>query len=422
MNPLVIRRFEYDSLRIGEEGFSEKHFARLVSFNDQHGNHFFVAGNRRVIFQNYVGVIQVGALTIEILPKLDRQTADEATMQKLLVKMLHRVNELPLEKTDAASLLKTSGSLFELYLRVFIAEVQGIIYRGIPKRYSLLRGNEHFLRGRFLVPEQVRTNLIRKDRFFVEHQIFTIDHPFNRILKRALLLISGLPCNFSDAIEQCLSFFDNVSDRKITARDFARLKYNRNTECYRTAISIAELIITNFQPDVQFGRLNIMAMLFDMNRLFERYVAGEMLRHAKKTGKKIVIRTQPSKIFWRQTSGNSRKTIRPDILVDTDDGRFILDTKWKLLSDRQSGDGDLKQLYTYSLQFDAKHVFLVYPSSNGRFERTPGYFSESGAHSKRLISQWEIPLLSGKELNADLGKAILSGLSSGDAFPGENMP
>lgn len=412
MRPVVIQKFEYQTLRVGESGFSRAHFDRLVSYNELHQNRFFTVGHNRIIFQNFVGVIHTGSLTIEILPKIDQHYDDKCSMRDLLVKMLHRTGDFPLEKTEAAWLNKLSGSLFELYLRLFLRQVRELVSQGLPKHYSSYRSNEPFIRGRLLLPEQLKYNLIRKERNFVEYKRYSADHLFNRILKQALTIIFYSSGNLRSEAAESLAHFENVSDQTIVPADFQRLCYSRKTECYRPSMTLAELIITGFQPDLKHGELHVAAFLFDMNLLFERYIADELSRECRKASVPFKMKSQISKVFWRHSGSNSRKTIRPDIVFETPSGTFVLDTKWKMLNDVYSDDGDLKQLYTYSLQFESPHVFLIYPAATGEHTLSHGFFQpskNSTIHTQRPVTQWQVPLLDDDGcLNLGLGKELLA--------------
>src|SRR2546430_955990 len=108
-----------------------------------------------------------------------------------------------------------------------------------------------------------------------------------------------------------------------------RLKFDRNTERYRKAIQLARLIILNYSPDLQGGREHVIAILFDMNKLFERFIFVHLRRaEASHANCGLKISGQVSKLFW------SSKHIRPDVIADFEDGtgahRVILDTKWKV--------------------------------------------------------------------------------------------
>lgn len=217
-----------------------------------------------------------------------------------------------------------------------------------------------------------------------------------------------------------LAHFDNVPDQTISAGDFWKIRYTRKTECYRAAMTLAELIITRFQPDFKHGSLNIVAFLFDMNLLFESYAAGEIRRACRTSQEGLKMKAQVSKIFWRHDDSNSRKMIRPDIVIESPAGIFVLDTKWKVLQDVYSDDGDLKQLYAYSLQFESTHVFLVYPGSDESHQFTHGHFQPTQSqqiHGVRHISQWRIPLLDKDgRLNNSIGCEVLDQLNKGALY------
>ena len=72
----IIQVFEYNSLQYGTEYngvlFKESHFNALVKFNELHQNRYFSIGYKKITFKNYVGVLQVDGLVIEVLPKIDQ--------------------------------------------------------------------------------------------------------------------------------------------------------------------------------------------------------------------------------------------------------------------------------------------------------------------------------------------------------------
>jgi 5-methylcytosine-specific restriction enzyme subunit McrC len=87
-----VQVFEHTSLPVGDR-FTDARFNRLVQYNERHGNQFFDVGHNRIHFRSYVGVIQVGNLTIEILPKADKSPESPAQKQKwqsALVEMLRQ--------------------------------------------------------------------------------------------------------------------------------------------------------------------------------------------------------------------------------------------------------------------------------------------------------------------------------------------
>lgn len=55
---------------------------KLYRFNDENGNKYFTGIRNGIRFNSYVGVIQVGNLIIEILPKIDKVKPDDDSSKK----------------------------------------------------------------------------------------------------------------------------------------------------------------------------------------------------------------------------------------------------------------------------------------------------------------------------------------------------
>jgi 5-methylcytosine-specific restriction enzyme subunit McrC len=165
-----------------------------------------------------------------------------------------------------------------------------------------------------------------------------------------------------------------MPELKVSAATFAKLNWNRKTEPYRRAMKIAEMLLLNFHPDVSRGQNHVLALMFDMNLLWEKFVATCL----RKNLKDCMVRTQTSILFWKSEKGKIRTDMRPDILIEkTGVGNFVLDTKWKTLDDQKPSAEDLRQMFAYQVFFDAEKTALVYPGKksdfiNGVFQK-PGF-------------------------------------------------
>src|SRR5688500_5588760 len=97
----VIQVFEFEKLYYDEhKPFRRKHWDALCRYLEQENMKGTTAEYFRVLhqgiqFTNYVGVIQAGNLTIEILPKTDAKAtiADNTTIRTLPGKDGHSVSE-----------------------------------------------------------------------------------------------------------------------------------------------------------------------------------------------------------------------------------------------------------------------------------------------------------------------------------------
>jgi 5-methylcytosine-specific restriction enzyme subunit McrC len=412
----VIQVFEHTTLPVGEV-FTHERFEGLVQYNERHGNRFFAVGFNRIHFRNYVGVIQVGSLTIEILPKADKISDSPAQKQKwqsALLEMLRQSGYIRMTSMSDARLRLRSSSLLDIYFESFLAEVDELLHHGLVRKYRQTCGNLPVLKGRILFHRQLAKNIVHRERFFTSYVFYDRNNPFNQILRVALDVLSRVSSNHHlVALARSLAIlFEDVDGVLITERTFSRLHYTRNTERYRRAIQLARLIILNYSPDLCGGREDVLAILFDMNVLFERFVYVQLKRaETKQALRRISFKSQMSRRFW--SADGMQKSIRPDVVARISTGpdyeHVVLDTKWKIPGGGKPGDTDLQQMHAYNVQFGARRSFLLYPRV-GKQADIQGRFSQGEAlkpsfdHKCGLVF---LELFDGNKLRNDLGKEIV---------------
>jgi len=136
---------------------------------------------------------------------------------------------------------------------------------------------------------------------------------------------------------------------------------------YRAVKPWCELILNEQVPLAVSGQWQGMSLLFPMEKLFERYVAG-WLRTNLSPGATL---TAPARSeFLCQHDGDSMFRLEPDLLVTEGGRRWVLDTKWKRIdagnrADKYGlGQGDFYQLFAYGQKYlkGAGELVLIYPS------------------------------------------------------------
>jgi 5-methylcytosine-specific restriction enzyme subunit McrC len=304
----------------------------------------------------------VGNLLIEILPKVDRSSPNDSKLQKQLLTMLHDCRYLKLDSLTSATLRLKSASLADLFIESFINETWNLVHNGLVKRYELLEDNIKYLKGQLIFSRHIQKNFVNKERFYTAHTVYNFNNTFNQILKAALLIVNSTKFNeyLTSSAKQLLYHFDDIECKEFDLKTFDRLKYDRKTERYRYSMKLAELIITQYSPDISSGKEDILSILFDMNKLFEEFVFVNLKRRINKGDyPNFSISSQKSKLFWRN------KKIRPDIIIKKDEKiEAIIDTKWKVPAGNNPDDADLKQLYVYNMQFGSTKSILFYPKIN----------------------------------------------------------
>ena len=117
----LIRVFEHERIYLKDKRGSEnflypEEIERLYEYNDQTGNIYFTSIRHGIKFNQYVGVIQIGLLTIEILPKADRYNVHSTQVwHNVLIDMLKVCKNIDLKATSSANLKYRENSILDLY-------------------------------------------------------------------------------------------------------------------------------------------------------------------------------------------------------------------------------------------------------------------------------------------------------------------
>ncbi len=106
--------FEHQRLTVGELGFKQTHLDALLKLNEYHDGNYFEAIAKGIKFNQYVGVIQVDGLTIEIHPKADKND-DDNKWKGVLLNMLQACGRISPKSTGAAHVKRQNLNLLEVY-------------------------------------------------------------------------------------------------------------------------------------------------------------------------------------------------------------------------------------------------------------------------------------------------------------------
>lgn len=353
-----IQVFEYQKLRYDDSGdFRKHHFDAMVKFNELHQNKYFTIIHQGIRFGSYVGVIQIGGLTIEILPKADNnENADKNLWQNVLLNMLKVCKKIQVESISETQLKKRYHSILDVYFELYLSEIERLVKKGLIKKYRKNQSNQNALKGKLLFAQNIQQNLVHKEHFYCEHQVYDKNHLLHHILYKALLILKTfVKDSLKDKLNRLLFEFQNFENINIQKKHFDKIIIDRKNNDYQKAIDIAKIIILNYSPSLNYGNENLLTLLFDMNALWEEYIFRILQKH--KTDE-IEVSFQNSDKFWEN------KRIRPDIVLKTKDDIFVIDTKWKIIEANNPSDDDLKQMFVYNLHWKAEKTLLLYPKTN----------------------------------------------------------
>jgi len=360
--------FEYDSLVegyvYGGVSFTGTHNRLLQEFYKEEDFPYYKLIRKGVRFCQYVGVLQIGNLIIEVLPKADKTPPrhERELWRKMLLGMLNAVDALTVHVPSFSALSLKQNSILDLYFEIFVTECEQLLHKGLVKKYRKVEGNSQALKGRLNFVLNIQQNLTHKERFYISHTTYDSENTLNCILLKVIKLLSKINryTTITSRIGNLNLNFPELPDIHVSEKVFTRISYNRKTERYRNAVNIARMILLNLHPDVVGGKHHVLALMFDMNMLWERFVFKSLVKFKPQS---YFVTAKSRKHFWR--SKGSPTTIIPDIFIDTKDGEHVvLDTKWKNIGGEAPSVHDLRQMYAYSKFYNNAKTALVYPGLN----------------------------------------------------------
>jgi 5-methylcytosine-specific restriction enzyme subunit McrC len=354
--------------------------AKLLALQNYYGDKgvpYYSLIHKGVQFNEYVGVIQVDNLLIEVLPKADKvahSVSEDKKWRDMLIGMMRAVGIFDIKVTSKANLRIKPNTILDLYIEKYLTEVEYLLHTGLVKKYRKTESNATALKGSLMFGKHIQQNLTHQERFYVRHTTYDTNHTLHSILYTALRFISQINTNagLHSRIGALLLYFPEMPVIRVTEATFNNISYNRKTEGYRTAIDIARMLLLRYHPDVSRGQNNVLALMFDMNKLWEQFVFISLRKHATDWQ----VSAQLSKDFWQPDKGYKTR-IRPDIVLKhkTDKRCIVLDTKWKNLNGYNPSPDDLRQMYVYHEYFEAEKTALIYP---GEGERRDGTYFKIG--------------------------------------------
>jgi len=402
--------YEHDRLTTDHVLFNSRHLNALWKLNEYHNFDYFDPIPNGVKFKQYVGILQVDGLSIEILPKVDKDN-DTADWKNLLLQMLKACGHLKASSAGAANVKRQHLNLLEVYFELFLSEVEILIRRGLAKKYRKQTSNVKALKGKLEFAGNIRYNLVHKERFYTTHQVYNHDHVLHQVLQHALEIIEQFSKGsfLFDRCKRVLLNFPETTPLKITKKHIDSIVLNRKTAPYSNALELARLIILNYSPDIASGKEKMISLLFDMNRLWEEFILIQLKRELLDS--KYIVTGQD-----RQTFIGSNY-LQPDVVIQHKEDPnkvYIIDTKWKRPTSQSSSISDLRQMYAYNRFWNAQKAMLLYPGTpkNTRFK---AFETEDFFRTKEVTTRIQHECKSGfvsvldkdNKLSSEIGKQVL---------------
>ena len=261
--------------------------------------------------------------------------------------MLRTLKDFSCKKFLDAELDTARLDLYEIFIEMYLEMVLDLVKRGLKSSYVVREDNLKFFKGKLLVNENLRRNFAHRERFFVAFDEYSIDRPEHRLIKAALLKLRK-----NKLARRLLNYFDSVAASKNYSKDFAAVSIDKTNREYQAVMNWTKIFLRGESFTSFIGRAEALTLLFDMNKLFEAYVAEHIKKYFSDRFT-VKIQAQEKFLFDEPRSFG----LKPDIILENSAEKFILDTKWEL----EISSGDMYQMFAYAKRYGAKKIFLLCP-------------------------------------------------------------
>ena len=350
---------EYE--RKSKEDLTEQNFNQLkeMCLQDEYKD-IFSYQNGKICFKNYAGVLELKSGDfIEVLPKLCFSENKQDECRTIFRNMIATLKSNYYKAFDNTNINCDKFPLMEIFITVFLNELDNLIRLGVRKNYVKVSENSNFIKGKIKILNNIKYNSTHKERNYIEYSKFIENIPENIILKTCLIYLQNKTTDIYNKkrINEALFVFDEIRVTYNIANEFNKICLNRLNMYYETPLELAQIFLmgNSFLP--QTGKTNLLSLMFPLEKLFEEYVFFNLKKEHKDKFNTIKAQSNP---YYLIESENKFK-LKPDIVMENDKTIMILDTKWKLL-DMNSNDGkynisqsDLYQLYAYGKKYKQIH-------------------------------------------------------------------
>ncbi|MER3388566.1 MAG: restriction endonuclease [Microcella sp.] len=257
--------------------------------------------------------------------------------------------------------LDDSSDFSTVIAEAFLSHAARALRGGVLHGYVEQREAAQTIRGRILMAEQIRRRTGVLLPVELQWDDFTADIAVNQLLRSATRRLIGAG-RLRDRVRSGLLRLDlALAEASLLTRG-ARLPevvWDRRSERYRSAVALAQLVLTNGSLDHRVGETTAKGFLLTLSKVFEEFVEAEVARAAAPWGGRIVAQERAS------LDVEGRIRIAPDLVWrDSSGPRAVFDAKYK--AEKPSGfpNADVFQMIVYCIRLGLDTGHLIYAAGN----------------------------------------------------------
>lgn len=407
---------EYEEVKISDENQEGKHltrlqidelkkiYSKLVKNEIINRQLYEFTDNNTIKFFNYGGAIDLGSITIELTPKafFDKYGDDKSSFLSL-ARMISYIFGEEMKSNEELLRIKEQGKaeVLQLVVYFYLIALRRSLRHGVFKTYEESSIDYRFVQGRILIEKQI----VKIDQSKLSQEAFfhTSNTNLMRYFKTASIFFARILENhfMKEELHRFVSLLDDVEILTFPEIRNKIFVFNRLNENFRSPYLISKFILSgmSLSPSENKDTKGV-AILFDMNVLFEKFVTELIKRNRMEifpadTIYQVCPQSSDQKHLFLM---HSTRSLRPDIRIENlstvPKKVYIMDTKYKDFNNQGSETNpiskvekeDLYQTYVYSQKYSSDATIIVYPGNE-----TTSKFSDYFEIGNRFLL-WEINL------------------------------
>ncbi|MCA6363491.1 MAG: restriction endonuclease [Bacteroidetes bacterium] len=276
-----------------------------------------------------------------------------------------------------------STTLPDLFAKVLISATKRLLKRGIDKNYINVTSETYGVKGKLLISDTLKQNIIHRQRTICSFDDFSADILPNQILfstLNRLLKTDLLNHTLKKELFSLCRMWYGVSFIEITHHHFSQVRLHRNNSFYAFVMNICQIVFESTLPTEKKGNYQFSDFTRDekkMALLFEAFV-----RNFYRIEKTRFSGARKEGIKWAFIPSDINDSaylpeMQTDITLENENEKIIIDTKFykETMNVNKSGDKlkpvNLYQLFSYLInQEDGSDKslkatgMLLYPTIN----------------------------------------------------------
>lgn len=363
----IVSTYEYGPVILPPKLDTARTRERLEVAGQRSGLKIFEVRGRQLYARGVVGVIDIGEIIVEILPKTS-ETAEPHKGTIFLGDLLRFAGIHEAFGLSEASIAVGGAGLLEAIFAWVARSAAAHLREGIPRRYEVSEEISSAIRGRVELRHVVRQRPGRAFELTVRHAPLREDNRVSRILRWLIREVSlrTQSLHTRALCLQLLHSLQHVTEVVPTRDDLERLTLGSMENRWHSLIALARIFIAQGRPNpVRGGHLEAVAVLFTLHDLFEASLR-RVLRDGLAQG--LSLQRNAGHLLYPTDGRAGVFRLRPDFCIGLSDAssiKIVGDAKWKRIFDSSKqlrlNESDLYQLTAYMAALHAESGFIVCP-------------------------------------------------------------